>query len=229
MIDTDPRAHRDRFAGQDVYVLGSGPSLNHMDLRSFLAGKVTVSTNHGCMTRVDSVDYLVTKYHRHAVEYRQWWPHIPTVTMRDDLGSIGSGELPAGSGCIILDHTQNLGEEWTPALWPTDPDHFIATHSSICTAMHWAAYLGAANIVLIGHDCGWIDDAGRVPEYRSQADGVPDDDGDHPLWRSFDRQSQMVKAELQARYGCNVVSLLPFINANMEGHHWRSFAGELNG
>ena len=74
-----------------------------------------------------------------------------------------------------------------------------------------------------------IDNAGRVPGYREAADGVDDDDGDQHFWRGFDRQSREVKSELESRYGCNVVSINPFINLNLEGHRWHSFAGTLNG
>lgn len=226
MTDLDPAAHRNRFAGEDVYVLGSGPTFNHLD-PSFFRGKRLVSTNHGSMSVLGGVDYLVTKYHRHAREYVEWWPHIPAVTTRWDLGGRGGTPLGDDAPFIVLDHNVNTGPDWSAADWPAEGE-FVATYSTITTAMHWAAHLGAANVIMVGHDCGWIDGGGRIPGYRMQADGE-DADGDSPLWPEFDRQSRVVKAELVERYGCNVVSVLPFINANMEGHHWHSFAGDVNG
>lgn len=224
----DPRDYRDRHKGADIYVLGSGPSLNHVK-PSFFDGKTIVTANHGPMRVLDRVDYLVTKYHRHAYEYLLHYPGIPVVTTRHDLGNSYREPIRNDNPFIVLDHPNNTGDLWNASQWPTDPDHFIATWSTICTAMHWAAYLGAANIIMVGHDCGHIDDAGRVPGYREAADGVDDDDGDQHFWRGFDRQSREVKSELESRYGCNVVSLNPFINLNLEGHRWRSFAGTLNG
>ena len=217
----------DRHAGQDVYVLGSGPSLNHLD-PAFFAGKVTVSTNHGSLLILDRVDYLVTKYHRHAWEYADQWPNIPVVTTRHDTGVFSGGRLGDETPFLVVEHNDNTCDKWTPDQWPTAG--LVATWSSITTAMHFAAHLGAANILMVGHDLGHIGGAGRIPGYRQRADGVADDDGDQHMWATFDRQSQQVKRELLARYEGlrNVVSVLPFINANMEGHHWSSFAGRLN-
>jgi hypothetical protein len=220
--------YENRHAGADVYVLGSGPSLNHID-PAFFNGKIVVATNHGAMQVLDRVDYLVTKYHHHAREYVQQWPHIPVVVTRSNTGTAGSPQLGDDEPFIVVDHNINTCEAWTREQWPDTG--LVATWSTITTAMHFAAHLGAANIIMVGHDLGHIDEAGRVPGYRQQADGVADDDGDKHMWRGFDEQSRQVKAELLARYDGlrNVVSLLPFINANMEGHRWSSFAGTLNG
>lgn len=228
MSERDPRNHKGRFAGRDIYVLGSGPTLNHVPVR-FFDRKVLVAANHGAMTVLDRVDYLVTKYHRHAWEYAERWPDIPVVTPRGDMGRTGLNELAGDAPFILVEHNNNPGDTWQPSDWPTVPDGIVATWSTICTAMHWAAYLGAANIIMVGHDCGHIDNAGRVPGYRQAADGVTDDDGDAHMWQGFDRQSRMVKAELEDRYGCTVTSVNPFINLNLEGHRWSSFAGVLNG
>ena len=227
MRPLDPAAHRDRYKGQDIYVIGSGPSLNHIPA-SFFNNKILVSANHGSMKVLDRVDYLVTKYHRHAWEYQEWWPHIPTVVPRCEVGDKFGLQLPANSPFIVVETNHNTYDKWTAADWPTEPNALIATWSTIATAMHWAAHLGAANIIMVGHDCGHIDETGRVPNYREEADGVLNDDGESWMWQQFDQQSRIVKAELMQRYSCTVTSLNPFINMNLEGHGWRSFAGSLN-
>ena len=216
-----------RHAGADVYVFGSGPSLNHID-PAFFDGKITVSANHGCLRVLGSVDYLVTKYHRHAWEYAEWWPTTPTITTRHDTGVFTQARLGDDVPFTVVEHNDNTCDRWTPDQWPTTG--LVATWSTITTAMHFAAHLGAANIIMVAHDLGHIDEAGRVPGYRQDADGVADDSGDAPMWEGFDRQSRAVKAELLHRYDGlrNVVSLLPFINANFEGHSWTSFAGRIN-
>lgn len=226
----DPRDYRGIHAGEDVFVLGSGPSLNHFtDIERMFAGKRIVSCNHGmtkAMTRMP--DYLVTKYHHHAYEYALRFPNVPVVTTRHDLGNTYREPIREDNPFIVVDHIDNLGEYWRGE-WPTEPDQFVATWSTITTAMHWAAYLGASNVIMVGHDCGHLDEAGRVPGYRQEAEDDTSDDGDQGFWRGFDLQSRLVKSELVDRYGCNVVSLDPFINRNCEGHAYRSFAGTING
>lgn len=225
----DPRDHRGRCLDEDVYVLGSGPSLNHVPAR-FFDGKAVVSTNHGCTFAGITPTYLVTKYHRHAREYGLTHPGIPVVVTRHDTGNHRNPVIGDFDG-IVVDHNHNVDGDWTPEMWPTDPHALVATWSTITTAMHWAAYLGAANIIMVGHDCGRIDDVGRIPGYRDASRGPvdPPGDADSFMWQAFDAQSRMVKAELIARYGVTVTSLNPFLNVNMEGHAWRSFAGTLNG
>jgi hypothetical protein len=227
VMGLDPEDHRDRFAGRDVYVFGSGPSLNHID-PSFFDDKIVVTANHGATLTVDRVDYLVTKYHRHAYEYLEKFPGTPIVVTRGNTGLEFGPHLPDDAPFIVVEHNNNTCQSWNLSQWP---EHgLVATWSTITTAMHWAAHIGAANIIMVGHDLGHIDQAGRIPGYRQAADGVADDDGDRHMWRGFDEQSRLVKAELLRRYDSlkNVVSLLPFINANMEGHAWSSFAGNLN-
>lgn len=226
-----PDHYRNLHAGEDIYVIGSGPSLNHFgDIDRMFARKRIVSCNHGMSRAMRRLpDYLVTKYHQHAYEYLEWFPDVPVVVTRYDRGNRVREHLSDDVPFIVVDHPDNTGMTWNAGEWPSDASQFIATWSTITTAMHWAAHLGAANIVLVGHDCGHIDDVGRVPGYRQAADGLEDDDGDRDYWRGFDLQSRQVKRELERRYGCNVVSLDPFINRNCEGHTFRSYAGTLNG
>ena len=224
-----PLLYRDQFLGRDIYVLGSGPSLNHLSPR-FFDGKIVVGANHGCMKVVDTATYIVTKYHRHAEENVLRWPTIPMVVPRHNSGQWSQERMRDDAPFIVVDTNDNPCERFTGNDWPDDPDALVASWSTITTAMHWAAYLGARNIVLAGHDCGWIDTAGRVPGHRQEADGVTDDDGDSFMWEAFDAQSRIVKAELLRRYPGlqSITSMNPFLNMNIEGHRWRSFAGTLN-
>jgi hypothetical protein len=216
----NPEEYRDVLAGEDVYVLGSGPSLNHIPA-SFFAGKHIVTANHGAMSVVDpwDVDFMVTKYHAHAYEYAEQFPDMPIVVTRYNTGNYNDPRLEDDDRLIIVEHPHNTCGDWTAEQWPADGE-FIATWSTITTAMHWAAHIGAANIIMAGHDCGYLDADGRVGGYGS--------DHDHEWWPGFDAQSRVVKEELSRRYGCSIVSINPFINMNLEGHSWRSFAGTVN-
>lgn len=228
-----PADHANRYAGLDVYVVGSGPTLNFLpDVRGLLDGKCVVSVNHGVTRLGVRPTYVVTKYWQHAHEYLLTLPGVPVVVTRHNMGNAHSQPLPDSDRMIVIDHGDNECERWN-GTWP-DEGQFVATWSTSTTAMHWAAHLGARNIILLGCDAGFIDDSGRIPGYRDSAlmpGYTPGDTADSGFWPVFDRQAAMVKAELLARYEglANVVSLLPFVSANMEGHRWSSHAGTLNG
>ena len=89
----------------------------------------------------------------------------------------------------------------------------------LVSAMHVAAYMGARNILLCGHDCGSLDGELTFTGYY-----------DAPLkdtmtyWRLLNRfgeQTMAVRDKLQEVYGCRVYSLNPFVNFALEGHVYR--------
>lgn len=214
-----PDEFENRHAGADIYVLGSGPTLEHIP-PAFWRGKLVVTTNHGGTRYLeDDPPYMVTKYHHHAAAYAEEHPGSVIVVTRYNTGNHNEARLEDGP-YVILDHPHNTCEKWTPEEWPK-PGEFLATYSSITTAMHWAAHLGAANIILAGHDCGWIDGTGRVPGYRAASNGGDASDTDSVFWAAFNGQSVLVKEELSARYGCTITSVNPWINLHLEGHTFR--------
>jgi hypothetical protein len=123
---------------------------------------------------------------------------------------------------LVVDHNENTVERWDGE-WPETG--LVATHSSITTGMHLAAVLGVKSIVMVGADCGTFDDETNRDGY-----GVSRNDNQKqvPWFRGFDRQNVIVANILRERYGINVVSLLPFVTPNMEGHRFESYAGGLN-
>lgn len=210
--------HR-RFEGADIYVLGSGKTLDYYD-PAFFENRLTVGTNFGWSQTLDEVDFMVTKYHEHAI---RWWEsgRVGTVvTTRGQRGHVNLEPLEHPDICIA-DHNDNTVERWNPAQWPQSEHALVATHSSITTALHFAAYLGAKNIITVGADAGELDDALNM-------DGYDGNKTNHEMLRSFDQQNKMVADELRRRYKVNIMTMLPFVTPNMEGHKFRSYAGALN-
>lgn len=197
-----------RISG-DAYVLGSGATLNHIPAR-FWTGKTIVSTNHGCTMIGIRPNLLVTKYHHHAREYAQMFPGIPIAVTRHDRGELAEPVIEDGPW-TVLDHAQNDCERWDGSLPPEG--QVLATFSTITTAMHVACIMGADNLILAGHDGGFIDDEGRVPGYRA-------DNADSVLWHHFDRQTAMAKQALVERYGVTVTSINPWVSLRLEGHRY---------
>lgn len=185
--------------GCDIWVVGSGPSMDYID-QEFFRNKLVIGINH--MYRyVIFCDYIVAKEIDHL-------PNYSSAKLIMSWGICGSSiENKKPYRGYYFEHPLNHREK---VLFPTDPDKIIVSWSTVTSAMHIAAYMGAANIILCGCDCGAIDGKSNTHDYP----------GDIKLYRKFGPQNIQVRKWLYKTYGCNIYSLNPFINLGMEGHQY---------
>jgi uncharacterized Rossmann fold enzyme len=103
-----------------------------------------------------------------------------------------------------------------------DKNKLVVSYSTITTGIHLAAYMGAKNIILVGHDCGKIDGECNFEGYHTDATyKIAHKNGkkDYNTWlNKIESQTIKLKTLLKEKYGCNIYSLNPFINFNLEGH-----------
>ncbi len=109
-------------------------------------------------------------------------------------------------------------------LSPIDkPGMLVAGGTTFTSAIHFAYYLGAKNIIICGHDCGTLDEGvnfdGYYNEKWSEKQKKLMKNGDMQIWES---QSKKLIDELRRR-GANILSLNPFINLGLEGHQYNHF------
>lgn len=209
---------RGRHSGADIYVVGSGPTLDFYD-PEFFRDRVTIAINWVAHRRPIPATYTLTKYHDIAGFMAHTYPDMTVVVSRHMYGNphMPATESGASSNLVVFDSKpgQVPGTGFrVGADWPDDPDQLVNSHSSITSGMHLAAYMGAGTIFMVGHDAGLLDGRMHFDGYRTTPDP-----NTTPEWLvGFDRHSREVKTELERRYGCRVYGLLPFINARMEGH-----------
>jgi len=208
---------RDRHKGADIYVVGSGVSLEFYD-PEFFRDRIVIAINWVADRRPLPATYTLTKYHDCALANAVKYPDTDVAVSRHLYGNpyqptIGTnlpnlyaydtkeGQVPGSTFNVERD-------------WPTKANQLVNSHSSITSGMHFAAYLGAANVFMVAHDGGKLDGRMHFEGYRL----VPDPNTTEAWLREFEEQSKTVKAELAKRYGVRVYGLLPFINAHLEGH-----------
>ena len=204
---------RDRHKGETVWVLGSGPSLNHIE-PGFFSGKTVISTNFSADSIGVFPDYMFSHYHQHAFTLHTKSGVV--VTLRKDTLSQQEWAWDYLENLVMVEQDSYAppGSAWHPFdRNPPRDDSLAYGSSSLHGAMHLGAHLGADNIILVGADCGTIDDAHRVGTYP--IDG-------HKPWALYEKHHRLMKSWLVEKYGVNVYSLNPFINFNLEGHR---FAG----
>lgn len=217
------KALRGLCAGADVWVIGSGPSLDYLD-STFFDGRITIGLNLVPLVWRKTT-FAVTKYHEIARRVGDALPDTTVLVSRHLHGNRDertAADLPPN--VVVFDHPHNEGDEFAVSShWPADPDSLVVSWSTITSAMHAAAYLGAANVILVGHDCGPIDGRGHVAGYPEPVNtGQWAPEPDESAWlRRIERDSLAVRDVLRERYGCRVLSLSPFLSPNLDGHAYR--------
>ena len=218
---------RNIHKNKDVYVLGSGGSLNFIDPK-FFHKKITVCVNEVGETYLPTTKYIVTKYHPEAIKFAQQMPNVNVVVSRGSLGGPHYAALPALKNLYTFDHNINRDASTSVvADWPLEDGSLYVSWSSITSAMHLSAYLGAKNIIMVAHDCGELDDKSWVDGYVYDTWDKTKVEEAKERNKQFEIQSIAVKGKLKELYGCNIYSLNPFINYNLEGVKFRSY-NEIN-
>ena len=203
-------------------MLGSGASMGFIDPK-FFDGKLTIGTNN--IWKYFKVDYSLFKHEQYIPEaYKSSKSKI--IASLHDCGDLGHPKNESLLVDYVFTHKrgrfESLEEHFQENLDAVgqDDDIFVS-YSTITSCIHIAAYMGAKNIILCGHDCGYLDGVSHVKEYADHIkefhkEGFIDY---HNMW--FERVSEdtrRLKAKLIEVYRCNIYSLNPFINFRLEGH-----------
>jgi hypothetical protein len=199
---------KDRHAGETIWVLGSGRTLQHID-PAFFDDKTVVSTNYSAVKLGAKAGYVFSHYHadiQSMLEPSSVFVTLLRCTNTKDLWGL---EIPDNLIFIEQNNYTGAGSSWNPfGDHQPLPHSLVYGSSSLHGAMHLAAHLGAKHIILVGADCGTLDGEHRIEGYK---------DGDKP-WALYNQHHLMMKKWLKENYGCDVYSLNPFINFNLEGH-----------
>jgi len=202
---------------KDIYVLGSGATLNFVD-PDFFKNKITICVNEVGQAYLPKTKYVLTKHHPEAIKHAEEMPKTKIIVSFGDCGNIDTKTLPNLPNLYGFHHKQNMCENANVNRdWPIEETGLYVSWSSITSAMHFAAYLGAKNIILVGHDCGEIDNQTWVNNYGYETQNPSEMLQAKQRNYAFENQSIAVKQKLKELYNCNIYSLNPFINFNLEG------------
>ena len=206
----------------DVYIIAAGKSLDYVPT-DFLANKMTLGINQaykkvGCDCLLvrdrmffDEVYQAAAQTGSTLLAAREgfWHPHKrePNVPTHDTGYPYHTFECNW--------HTKKCGLD----LDVIGTDELVAGMSTLHTAMHAAAYLGATNIILCGADGGLLDGEKYFNGYRADSPNVTEEQF-VPWLSEVEGQTILLRKALQAVYNCNVVSLNPFVNFALEGHEY---------
>ena len=202
---------RDKHEGEDIWVIASGPSMNYIDPAFFL-GKVVIGINE--VYQFFPCTYVVWKESRDP-DPEDWGNEI-IIASRFHCGDLTAMETEMRMDHFVFEHLQNLNAAIDFSV--IGSDKIVVSYSTITSAMHIAAYMGAPNVLLCGHDCGVLDGQMNLNDYPASLQG----DLQYRQWvREIEPQTLALRDELLVGYNCRVYSLNPFINLGMEDHEYK--------
>jgi len=197
--------------GEDIYIVAAGKSCDFID-PNFLIDRIAIGVNQ-VYKRFNSLNYIVKKDGVNPFEKSL---EIPFIISRSRYADDG---VQNTDGDYFFDHHVNMRTRVDFSGLHPLTDKIVVSASTITSAMHLAALMGAGAIFLIGHDCTTLDGESSFTGYH---EGIPN------LWDSVDRyndwlsviwpQTVAVREYITSVYGCSVYSINPFIGLDMEGH-----------
>ncbi len=201
--------------GQDIWVIAAGATMDYIS-PSFFENKITIGINHVFHKYICNYYIRKEKWHdEEMIDFFSTHPQCKLLVPKHESGHMGLSEynLNGHFDYWVFEHGWLGGAVGGVGLklGALDMDELIVSGSTITSGIHLAYYMGACNIILCGHDCGYLDNRVGFQEY-------PTTEGRHPEWlHKIETDSIELRNELGKR-GVNVYSLNPFINIGLEKH-----------
>ena len=213
---------KNAHSGEDIWVIASGASMDFVDA-DFFANKITVGVNR--VNRKFDCSYIVAKDASGFDELLQFRKNARFVFSRYESGDLGNPLNDVEYEHWVFDHPRKLANQ-APDLSVIGSDQLVVSYSTITSALHLAAYLGAHSIVVCGHDCGAINGEISFRDYYSNLNQIQGSDPAYYRWLGeIEQHSVGVIREVRRVYRVSVHSLNPFLNFNLDGHTFESSSG----
>ena len=209
---------KDCEKGNDIYVLGSGKSLEFIPV-AFFDNKITIGS--GDIYRRVRCKYYCRKEGGGFPKAYELSRGGTWILSKYDCGNHGMAlnsfpELDYYS----FDHASNDCYVHAEEI---DSGRIVVSWSTINSAIHLAYYMGAANILLCGADCGLIDGETNFAGYwvKGETFGIPDKNWYTNWLGQISPATELLADELRKR-GVGVMSINPFVNFQLEGHTYEA-------
>jgi hypothetical protein len=220
----DLHSFKNKHINEDIYILASGKSVDFID-NSFFKNKIVIGINQSY--KKVHCSYLVRKERAMLKEVIQRCKDTIHFVSAGNCGNNNRENynfiknLKMNNNIVVYEHNPNTCE--MPDKLP-GKNELIVSYSTITTAIHLAAYMGAKNIILIGHDCGSINNECNFKYYHNDSSyKITWENGktDYINWlKNIENQTIKLKGLLKKKYNCNIYSLNPFINFGLEGNKY---------
>jgi len=213
---------KDIHKSADIWIIGAGASMDFID-PSFFEGKITIGLNRVSMKY--DCSYIVSK---DSIGFSKVdTKNAKLIISKHNCGDTWQRENSLHGDYWIFEHPDKPNQEPLLHTIQKNSDKIIVSYSTITSAMHIAAYMGAKNIILCGHDCGLVNNNYTFKGYYENSKEVTalnttsSQDFKSEYFKFIERMAPhtiQVKEKLLEVYNTNIYSLNPFTSFQMEGN-----------
>jgi len=214
---------KDIHKGKDIWALLAGSTMDYIN-PNFFKNKITLGQNQ--VYKHFPCSYILMKdcmeeprFPRSIKELNQL--NIPIIYPEYYKGYHSNQKnIVEHDNAYVFSHNPRV-THLEDEIGNLSDDDIIVSKSSVTSLIHVAAYMGAKNIILCGHDCGTLD-GNLYYEGYMENDWISSSNwsGITNWMSALEKQSQLVRGYLMEKYNCNIYSLNPFLNLNLEGHKY---------
>lgn len=218
---------------EDIWCIAAGSSMDFID-SSFFEGKIVIGQNQ--VYKKYPCSYIVMKdlmesprFPRSIKEIES--KNIPLIYSKHFKGHYSEYlNQTHYTNSYVFDHVDNLlhTSEHLKCIEKdifskTGGKLFVARKSTMTSIMHIAAYMGAKNIIVCGVDCGTMN-GNLYYENYTESDWISADNWTNASgWiQGTSDHNLAIRDKIKEVYGCNIYSLNPFMNFNLDGNEYKA-------
>lgn len=220
--------YKNKHLNEDIYILGSGKSVDFID-NSFFENKTIIGVNQ--VYKKTKCKYLLRKENKLLEQVINDNPDTIHFISKGDCGRHDGvndrtvkNKFKNNNNIVTYNHNNNKCYLDMDIVTTIKDDELIVSSSTITTAIHLAAYMGSKNIFLVGHDGGLINGECNFNGYHNDETykiAWRNGKSDYLKWLSYiEKDTIILKRMLMEKYKCNIVSINPFVNFNLEGNKY---------
>jgi hypothetical protein len=192
-------------SGEDIYVVGGGKSLDFYP-RGLFGSRIVIAVNQAA--KYVPCNYIVRKENSVCGD-------VPVIASKH---LAGGNNLTLNQADYIFEHNQNELDKIDIGDAHPCGNKIIVSWSTITSAIHLAAFMGARAVFLVGHDCALVDGEQTAFNYYEGV-GRLTAAQDYTQWLAeIAPQTLYMRDYLRNEYKIPLISLSPFIGLKHEGH-----------
>jgi len=200
-----------KHAGEDIYIIGAGKSSDYYD-ESFFDNRVSIGVNN-VWVKYKNINYNI--YRDTPIPENDTDAIVIVSKYRGSTFSWGENIEQVNNGGLYFEHNDNEPVMIEDGLHPNG-DKLAVSFSTIVSAIHLAAFMGAGAVFLVGHDCATIDGHNKMegyPQFNPSETKI----SYGKFIEKMEAQTIIMRKYLRDNYNIPLISLSPFIGLKHEG------------
>tara|TARA_R100000008_G_scaffold53027_1_gene32163 strand:- start:5503 stop:6225 length:723 start_codon:yes stop_codon:yes gene_type:complete len=217
---------KDIHHNEDIYVVASGKSIDLIDT-DFYSNKITIGVNQTYKKFLPTYSLRKESHMLGSVvdAVVRDNPDLFLFISRDCGGVRQKGRIRKNlkivnekfsdlDNIVIYNTIKNIGYKKIQNKHVNNDNHLLATETTLHTAIHLACYMGAKNIILVGHDCTTILGEPNFEGYHTDKSyRIKHKNGKKTYSEWIGRlwvRTRELKKVLKCKFDVNLVSINPF-------------------